>query len=71
MKFRSFIASLVLVALMMGSVPVRADESKLSQLQTSLSNTTVSGYVSEFVSISQSGNLRFFLLRLLGLYSVL
>ena len=54
MKFNKWTLGLAAVGAVSMASAVRADEAKLSQVQTALSNTTISGYVSASANWSAS-----------------
>lgn len=59
MKFNKWTLSLAAVGVVSLASAVRADEAKMSQLQTALSNTTISGYV-DVAAQYNTGNQHFF-----------
>jgi hypothetical protein len=56
MKFNKWTLGLAAVGVVSLASAARADESKISQMQTALSNTTISGYVDTSAQFTPNGN---------------
>jgi hypothetical protein len=55
-RLRLMATCAVVIMLLLSAVSASADESKISQTQTALSNTTISGYVITAITVTQQSN---------------